>query len=355
MTAIEQFHTAPGTLDLGWGHPHPDALPVTEWTAAVSVALERWGPAALAYGSTAGPAPLIEWIGGPADEVFVTAGASHALELIASVFGRGGPVLVDTPTYHYALRTLADHGLELIEAPADDPDRLASVIRERRPALFYVVPTFSNPTGASLPGPHRVALIETARRGGLTIIEDDTYRELHYGVTPSPSLYSLDASDVVIRINSLAKTVAPGLRLGWITASPDRIRLLTQRGYIDSGGGVNHTTAMAMAAFGDYAAHLDRLRLRYAAQRDALVSALHHHLPAATFDVPDGGWFLWIRLPGADDLAAPAAAHGVGFLPGNTFFLDRAPGRPIRLAFSRYSPDDLTEAARRLASAYRAL
>jgi 2-aminoadipate transaminase len=360
MGAIEQFHAAAGMLDLGWGHPHPDALPLDTWADATADALRRHGASALTYGRAAGPEPLIEWIGEPADQVFVTAGASHALELIASVFGRGGPVLVDAPTYHYALRTLADHGTDLIAAPVDEEGGdLSALIRRHRPTLLYLVPTFGNPTGASLPDPRRIALIEAARRGGVTIVEDDTYRELSYdGVPAPPSLYSLDASDVVIRISSLAKTVAPGLRLGWITASPDRIALLTRRGYVDSGGGVNHTTALAMASFaasGAYDTHVAGLRLRYATQRDALVTALRRHLPSASFDVPEGGWFLWVHLPGSDNLAGPAAAHGVGFLPGNTFFLDRAPDRPIRLSFSRYGPDDLAEAARRLSAAHRAM
>ncbi|MFI5846060.1 PLP-dependent aminotransferase family protein [Catenuloplanes sp. NPDC051500] len=359
MGAIEQFHTAPGTLDLGWGHPHPDALPLDAWADATADALRRHGASALDYGRAVGPEPLIDWIGGRSDEVFVTAGASHALELIASVFGRGGPALVDTPTYHYALRTLADHGLRLIAAPAHDPAAMLELIRRHRPTLLYLVPTFGNPTGTSLPGPQRIALIEAARRGGVTIVEDDTYRDLSYdGVPAPPSLYSLDASDVVIRISSLAKTVAPGLRLGWITASPDRITALTRRGYVDSGGGVNHTTALAMASFatsGGYSTHLDSLRARYAGQRDALAAALRLHLPTASFDVPEGGWFLWVRLPGADELTKPATAHGVAFLPGDTFFLDRKPDRPIRLSFSRYGPEDLAEAARRLASAHRAM
>ncbi|GAB7049160.1 aminotransferase-like domain-containing protein [Catenuloplanes indicus] len=367
--ALVQFHTAPGTLDLGWGHPHPDALPVGEWAEATAAALRRYGAAALTYGYAAGPGPLIEWIKSRAGgEVFVTAGASHALELVASVFGRGGGVLVDTPTYHLALATLADHGLDLVAAPADadgiDPAAMLELIERRRAAgrpvtLLYLVPTYGNPTGRSLPAARRAELIEVARRGGVTIVEDDTYRELSYDGVPAPApLFSADSADTVIRIGSFAKTVAPGLRLGWITASADRVAALVRRGYVDSGGGVNHTAALAMAEFagsGAFDAHLERIRRRYAGQRDALVDALRRYVPQAAFDVPAGGWFLWVRLLSADQLVEPAARHGVGFLPGNTFFLHPAPGRPIRLAFSHYGEADLTEAARRLATAAASL
>jgi 2-aminoadipate transaminase len=240
--------------------------------------------------------------------------------------------------------------------PGLDPDRLA---RSGRPPLLYLVPTFANPTGRSLPDDRRRALADLARRGAVTVIEDDTYRDLAYSPAPA-SLWELAGGRGVIRIGSFAKTVAPGLRLGWIGADPEVVDRLTRLGYVHSGGGVNHTTAMTMACFGrdgDYDRHLARLRSAYREQRDALVGALGEHgLPV---EAPGGGWFVWLPLPAgvsASRLLPVAEEHGVSFVPGPVFYADGAGGDDrIRLSFSRLPGSDLATAAGRLATAVRRL
>jgi 2-aminoadipate transaminase len=359
---IVQLEEKPG-IDLGWGHPRADLLPTGLWARATSRALRTYGWQALTYGHPAGPAPLIEWLcerTGDTDpsQVFVTAGASHALALVAEVLATPGDVvLVDSPSYHLAFPILADRGLSLVRAPADelglDPARLPS--SDRAP-LLYLVPTFANPTGRSLPGDRRRALADLARRGRVTIIEDDTYRDLAYDSPAPESLWQLAGGRGVVRIGSFAKTVAPGLRLGWISGDPALVERLSRLGYVHSGGGVNHTTALAMAQFGrdgDYDRHLARLRSAYREQRDALVGALGEHgLPVES---PGGGWFVWVPLPAgvpARRLLPIAEAHGVSFVPGPLFFVDGAGGEDrVRLSFSRLPGPELAEAAVRLAAA----
>lgn len=357
---IVQFEDRP-LLDLGWGHPRADLLPGDGWARASARALEAYGWQALTYGHAAGPAPLIDWLcSRTADtapgQVFVTAGASHGLALATEVLTRPGDVvLVDSPSYHLAFPILADRGVTLVRAPADEQGLLPLEL----PALgldnplLYLVPTFANPTGRSLPLDRRRALADLARRGHVTVIEDDTYRDLAYSPAP-PSLWSLAGGRGVVRLGSFAKTVAPGLRLGWLTGPPELVDRLCRLGYIHSGGGVNHTTAMTMAAFaagGDYDRHLGRLRSEYADQRDALVEALAAAgLPAES---PAGGWFVWLRLPvPAERLLPVAEEHGVSFVPGRRFWVDGAGGDDrARLSFSRLPPHDLAEAAHRLAAA----
>lgn len=398
LPLIQYSHRA-GILDLGWGHPHPAALPVQPWSAAVEVALRTSGWQALTYGAPAGPGPLLEWlaehlsrtdrVGVDAKLTFVTAGASHALDLVSTILTRPGDlVLVDTPTYHLALRVLADRGVEIARVPVDrdgiDPAATAGLIATarragRRVPLLYLVPTFGNPTGDSLPDRRREELVEMARGTGVTIVEDDTYRELVYHGTAPASLWSLSGSaEPVIRIGSFAKTVAPGLRLGWINASRELIGALSRRGYVDSGGGVNHTNALAMATFGatgEYQRHVSEVRARYAAQRDSLVGALRTALPDLAVPSPDGGWFVWLRLPtgvSASALRPVAERLGMSFMEGSRFYAggdsraggdgraggdsgaggNDAPGDDhIRLSFSLLDPLDLAEAARRLATA----
>jgi 2-aminoadipate transaminase len=165
----------------------------------------------------------------------------------------------------------------------------------------------------------------------------------------------------VIRLGSFSKTVGPGLRLGWLTAEPSFVRTLAGRGFIDSGGGLNHTTAFTMAAFGasgGYADHVRAIKEVYRRNRDVLVAALRTELPAVHVPVPNGGWFLWLRLPSgvsATDLLAKAEARSVSFLTGSRFYVPPVSGGDhIRLSFSMYEPDLLAEAARRLGQALAA-
>jgi 2-aminoadipate transaminase len=377
MQAMLQYVDRPGVLDLGWGHPPPELLPVRAWAQASAEALAQYGWRLLTYGRNAGPAPLIEWLGthlstvddrgGTPAETFVTGGASHALELISTLLTRPGDVVVvQSPTYHLALRILADRGVELVAAPADDdgldPDATAALVgrlraQGRRVPLLYLVPTFANPTGASLPEHRRRALVELGRRARLTIVEDDTYRELAYDGPPPASLWSLAAAGEVVRIGSFAKTVAPGLRLGWVNAAPDLVDRLADIGYVESGGGVNHATAVTMAVFGASGAYDAQVRAgvaHYARQRDVLVDALRAAAPTLTVPSPAGGWFLWVRLPpggSARALLPVAEAAGVSYVDGSTFCPDGAGDDHLRLSFSMLPPDDLVEAARRLAQA----
>ncbi len=371
-----QYVDRPGGIDLGWGHPNPAALPVAAWRDSQREALDAYSWRALTYGHNPGPAPLVDWLcqrlgavdARPPDpsQVFVTAGASQAIDLVSTVLTRPGDVvLVDSPTYHLALRILADRDVELVAAPADDagldPGGTAEVLRTlrragRRVPLLYLVPTFANPTGASLPEARRQALVTVARDAGTVIVEDDTYRELAYDGPPPSSLWSLDPATVV-RVGSFAKSVAPGLRLGFLTATASFVATLTARGLVDSGGGLNHATALTMAVLcrsGRYAAHVATIRTRYARQRDALVAAVRRALPSVDLTPPAGGWFLWLRLPSGTPTAhllAAARAHGVSFLPGDHFYTGSGGADRLRLSFSMFEPEVLTEAAHRLGRA----
>jgi len=380
--ATLQFEGQNGLLDLGWGHPDPSLLPVRAWNTATTNTLTTFGWKALAYGNAAGPGPLIEWLqthleaeresGADGHDFFISAGASHALSLLTSTMTVPGDiVLVDSPTYHFALRIFADAPVELMAAPTDSsgihPGRTEELLLRlkrdgRRPAMLYIVPTFANPTGRSLSDERRRALVDLSARTHLTIVEDDTYRELAYESPAPESLWHLDrrlgCGAAVLRVGSFSKTVAPGLRLGWINAQRDVVRRLTQIGYVDSGGGVNHSTAMTMATFGRsgaYTEHLSHIRKEYRLRRDTLVAALGEVEDFVTIPKPLGGWFLWLSLPEgvtARTLEARSRRHGVAFAQGSQFFVANAGGHSqIRLSFSLFSPEQLVDAASRLSAA----
>jgi 2-aminoadipate transaminase len=358
MLPILQFTERPGILDLGCGHPNPALLPVEPWLAAVRESARTYGWQGFSYGTVAGPGPLIEWLSDrlATTSFFITAGASHALALITSLLAEpGDTVLVDAPTYHFALRILRDRGVRVLAAPPDLDGCIASLrAAGHRVPMLYLVPTFGNPTGASVPDDRRRYLVEVAGRTGLTVVEDDTYRELAYDGPAPVSLWDLAGGTGVVRIGSFAKTVAPGLRLGWINASPALIARLGGLGYVVSGGGVNHATALTMSVFcasGAFDAHVQTLRAAYRERRDILAGAL----PGFDVAVPGGGWFLWARLPGgitAAELLPAAERAGVSFVPGPSFYPDGDDGHQyLRLAYSFLARPELTEAADRLSRA----
>ncbi|HEX5691203.1 MAG TPA: PLP-dependent aminotransferase family protein, partial [Roseiflexaceae bacterium] len=297
-----QMVQRPGIIELGWGHPGPDLLPIDKIGRAAAAMLGRAGAEALTYGADQGPASLLTWICeriGRTEgrvpqppEIAITAGNSDALQQICTMWAQPGDIaLVESPTYHLAVRILRDHPLELLPIPADADglrvDALAETLERlrragRRARLLYTVPTFHNPTGASLSAERRRALVDLAADSELLIVEDDVYRELSYDGPAPASLWSLARPGVVARMGSFAKSLAPGLRLGWLTAGSDLIARLVGSGLRDSGGGLNHFAAMIVAEFctsGQFDPHVAGLRDTYRARRDALLGALAEYLP----------------------------------------------------------------------------
>ncbi|MDZ4720921.1 MAG: PLP-dependent aminotransferase family protein [Roseiflexaceae bacterium] len=376
--AIVQLVLRPGILDLGWGHPDPALLPLDGMRSAAIEAIERFGTDTLAYGSAAGAGPLIGWLRtrialtegrDPGSEgITITGGSSLGLDQVCTLLAQPGDVvLVESPTYHYAVRILRDHPFELVPVAADDnglrieavEQALADVKRRGRKArMLYCVPTFNNPTGASLSMQRRRALIDLATREDLLILEDDVYRDLAYDSIAPPSLWSMDSSGIVLRLGSFAKSLAPGLRLGWLTGAPALIQRIAGGGVLDSGGGANHFTAMIVAAFclaGRFEPQIERLRATYAERSSVLAASLRATLPqGCEVVVPRGGFFTWVRLRDgmqAEQLLMHAEAQGVAYIPGSRFYVHGGGTNTLRLAHSLYGTEDLIEAAARLGRA----
>ena len=376
-----QMSLRPGVLELKWGQPDLDLLPVTQIRQAAIQAIETFGADALSYGSPQGAGVLVRWLGDrigrkearapQLDELMLTGGISITLDQICTLCTRPGDVvLAESPAYHLALNILRDHPLDLVPAPTDDQglrvDVLAEIIsrlrREGRPPrLLYIIPTFNNPTGNSLPDERRRALVDLAANEGLLIVEDDVYRELEYDGPTPPSLWELAPAGVVARMGSFAKSLAPGIRLGWLTADATLVRRFVEGGVLDSGGSLNHFTSLVVAQFclsGEYDALLGRFRKTYRARRDALLSGLAQYMPdGCSWTHPYGGYFVWLHLPknvDAQMLLPRAEMMGVSFVPGTHFYLDGGGHNALRLAFCLYAPEDLAEATRRLGATLNA-
>jgi 2-aminoadipate transaminase len=370
-----QLHLRPGIVELGWGHPDLSLLPVDGMLQAAEAALRRDGALVLSYGAEQGPGRLIEQVcarleridgvAPPPEQIMVTGGVSQALDMLCTLLTRpGDAVLVESPVYHLALRIFRDHALELVAVPSDGGglrvgalgELLAALQRQgRRPRFLYLVPMFNNPAGVTMTVERRRALVALAQRERLLVLEDDVYRELWYDSLPPPSLYSLAPAGQVVRLGSFSKVLAPGLRLGWMLASPEVVRRCTTSGQLDSGGGLNHFTAHVVAAYielGLLDRQVERLRTSYRQRRDALLDGLASHLPEGCGWIhPDGGFFVWLRLPpGVDgDAFLPVAeSAGVSYVPGARFCAGGGGEGYCRLAFTLLPPDELGEGARRL-------
>jgi 2-aminoadipate transaminase len=378
-----QMSQRPGMIELGLGHPDPALLPLDAIHAAATAAFERFGANALNYGFDRGPGPLGDFLTEriatregrrpEAGQLMVTGGTSHGLDHLLTLMAEpGDTILFEAPSYHLAAHILSDHPVRVVGVPTDadglDPvafaDRIDRVrASESRPLALYCVPTFNNPTGASWTLARRKAVLEIAHRERVRIIEDDVYRELAYDGAVEPSLWSLSPDPgAVIRFGSFSKSLAPGLRVGWMTADADLVIQITKSGVIDSGGGVNQFAAMCAAAFcmdGGYDLQIERFRTAYRARRDALIEALHAHAPALNVRTPGGGFFVWPELPEhvtEQKLLEAAQLRGVAFLPGGRFYTSTAPKRGhARLCFALYAPDVLREAAHKLGQALRAI
>ena len=299
------------------------------------------------------------------DDVLVCTGSQQALTLVAAaLLEPGDAVLVEEPSYLAALQCFALAGARLVPVACDDegldPDAVAAAMARHRPRLLYTIPTFQNPTGRTLPLERRRALAATAARHGLWIVEDDPYGELRYSGAPLPPVAALPgAEDRTIAVSTFSKVLAPGLRIGWLRAPAGLRRALV----VAKQAADLHTSTVDQAAAAAYLARIDLdahvagLCAAYGARRDALLDGLGAALPAgSTWNRPEGGMFVWARLPDGGDaerLLTAALAHDVAFVPGAPFFAGPPDRAALRLSFTAHRPAEIATGLRRLGDAVR--
>jgi 2-aminoadipate transaminase len=269
-------------------------------------------------------------------------------------------VLVEEPSYLAALQAFRLAGATVVPVRCDDdgldPDAAEALAERHGARLLYTIPTFQNPTGRTLRLDRREALVALARRAGFWLLEDDPYGELRYRGQGLPALAALD--DRVISLSTLSKIAAPGLRIGWVRAPEQLRRPLT----IAKQAADLHSSTVDQAAAARWLESVDLdesvagLRLAYGARRDALLAGLGHVLPpGSTHNRPDGGMFVWARLPDGWDAAAlleRALAQGVAFVPGYPFFAGAPDVAALRLSFTTHPPEEIAQGLRRLRAAW---
>jgi 2-aminoadipate transaminase len=372
----------PEVISFGGGLPAPEVFPIAEFKTACDKVLTTNGPMALQYSNSEGYAPLREMIARQmdsfglkltVDNILITTGTQQSIDLISKLLlNNADRVLVEDPTFLGALQIFNLFGARFTAIPTDDDGLQTGKLPEALqsgPQFMYVIPTFQNPAGVTLSLARRETLIALSDQYGIPIVEDDPYSALRFeGETLTP-LLALDAARLktadgykagnVIYCGSFSKTLAPGLRLAWIAATPEVTAKLVQ---IKQGADLHTPIFVQLAAYeclrdGFLEKHILKIREVYRERRDVMLSAMDEHFPKGMeWTRPAGGLFLWAHLPEgmvSAELLRAAIKMNVAFVPGNSFFAvdEKAGDRYFRLNFSNMAPDRIREGIRRLGQA----
>lgn len=356
----------PQSINFTRGVPANESFPTGELIEAATAALRERGVAMLQYGTSRGFAPLLEWIaqwqGVQPDRVLLANGSLQFIEFLCrALIAPGDVVLTESPSYDRTLTLLRRHQARIVGIPleADGPDiaALERVLAQHAPKLFYTIPDFQNPTGATCSGDKRRRIVELAERYKFLLLEDAPYRYLRYRGTEEPTLARL-APGHTVHMSSFTKLIAPGVRVGFMIGDPERlakIAKVAEDTYI-SPGSLAHGVTYEWCRRGLLPPQIERLKALYAPRLDACLAAIDRHMPDAETTRPDGGFFLSVTLPaGATNTAVRAAAakRNLNLSDGQAFFPNGGGERFLRLPFCALSPAEIGEGIQRLAEAVR--
>ncbi|HUV26711.1 MAG TPA: PLP-dependent aminotransferase family protein [Anaerolineales bacterium] len=377
-----KYTEKPDIISFAGGLPAPDVFPVEEFSAACERVLREHGAMALQYSTTEGYLPLREMITRHSarygikitpENVLITSGSQQALDLLGKILiDPGDRILVESPTYLAALQAWKAYGAEFISVPMDDDgmntDYLEEALRAG-PKFIYALPNFQNPTGVTLSMERRRKLLELADQYGVPIVEDDPYGQLRYDGDHLPSIVVLDSQfrddgtacyrGNVIYLSTFSKTLAPGLRLGWVVAPPEVIGKLVQakQGADLHTATFNQFVAYEVSRAGFLDRHIQLIREVYGHRRDLMLAAMDRHFPAeVNWTYPQGGLFLWGTLPSymdAKDLLKTCLDKKVAFVPGEPFHPTGGGKNTMRINFSNATHEEIQVGIERLGSAIK--
>jgi len=373
---ILKFAQRPDIISLAGGWPDPALFPVEDLDEICHYILAEKGREALQYGITEGYPPLRRFLAErmaayglvtSEENIVITAGSQQALDLLGRIFlDPGDAILLEKPSYVGAIQAWRTYGVKFVTVPLDDEgmrvDLLEEALVENRPKFIYALPNFQNPAGVTLSLERRGRLVELADRYGVPIVEDDPYGELRYEGERLPPLAVLDAErggGNVLYLGTFSKTLAPGLRLGWIVAPVEVVRQLV----LAKQGSDLHTNSFGQVMAYEYCRrgllqpHVEEIIATYRERRDAMLAALERHFPEGVrWTRPEGGLFLWVILPeGVDsvELLKEAVEEKVAFVPGTAFYADGTGHNTLRLTFATASPELIEEGIKRLGRAIK--
>jgi 2-aminoadipate transaminase len=368
-----------GKYDFAVAYPAPETLPLDGLLDSLGEALRQEGSDLAVYPHPQGYPPLREYVASKLardrdihvspDEIVLADGSSQPIHmLVEALVDPGDVVLTEHFVYTGTLNTLSRFRADVRGVPCDEdgmlPGPLGDAIDEaaaegKRPKLVYTIPTFQNPMGFTVPVERRRAILAVATAKGVPILEDDCYVDLRYEGDDVTSIHSLDDNGMVMYVGSFSKIIAPGMRMGYLTAPP---QVMDKARAIKSGAGVNQFAALAIHRYAmtDLDDHIAEANGVLRVKRDAMLAALGENFgSAARWSRPDGALFVWLQMPeGADLVAARETAleADVGYLPGPAFAPDGVSGKNCaRLCFGYNTPQEIHEGIARLAGVFEGL
>ncbi len=356
--------SASETISFARGAPSADILPADEVREAAARALESDWKTALSYGTGKGHEGLCEWIaehhGVDPARVMVTNGSLEGgAMLFRFLLDRGDRVVVEQPSYDRTLLLLEHLGAQRVgvqlEEDGVDVEAVAEVTAGTDTRLVHVIPNFHNPAGCTLSAQKRLRLVGLAAQRGFNLFEDDPYRLVSFEGDPLPTMLEQDDAERVIHASSFSKTVAPGIRVGYLIGPAGEIAAMAKMAnelYI-SPNMLAESVVWELCTSGALERNIEKVNAALRERRDALVAALREKIPEAEFVVPGGGYFLWLQLGDDVDTAgllAAAKEEGVTFIAGPDFMLDGG-GSNLRLSFAPVSAEEIPEGIDRLARA----
>jgi len=369
MLTITQSQISPDIIDLGAGEPNPTSFPLDMIRHAAEERFTQNDPAFLQYGAEQGDGyfrlALAKFLSdgyGSAmtpENIFITSGISSALDLLCALFTQAGDtIFVEENTFFVAPKIFADHHLNIIPIAMDENGLIIESLEENlkihMPKFLYTIPVHHNPTGTTLTTSRRAQLIELAQQFDFLILADEVYQLLSYTDNlPKPFAAYTDIENV-ISLGSFSKILAPGLRLGWIQAHPNKIKRLVTSGLLDSGGGMNPFTSAIIRGIlesGDLETHLRHLTTIYSSRLKRLDSLLQQHITNITYSLPKGGYFIWLQFPAQVntlELRQQAKLFKVDFRQGTLFSTMGASKNCARLCFAYYDETQIEQGILRL-------
>lgn len=359
----------PGVINFGGGLPAPELFPIEEIKAACIRVLDKYGPASLQYTLTTGVPLLKQFLADristigydfSPDSIQITGGSQQGLDIVGRIFIEpGSVVLTEAPTYLGALQAFSFYDAKFVSVETDEhgmlPDDLEKKIKKFNPVFLYLVPNFQNPSGITMSGPRREAVIELSKKYDIPIVDDNPYGELRFSGEPVPSLKVM-GKEQVIQLGTFSKIISPGLRIGWIAAHPEFISICERMKQACD----LHTTTFSQYVVYEFAKdgalerHIEVIKKAYHRRRNVMIQALRDNFnDGTTWTEPEGGLFLWVKLANgvsASDLLPRALKAGIAYVPGKYFFSDNPDDSTMRINFCNATEENIVEGVKRLAA-----
>lgn len=371
--AILKAAADPSIISFAGGLPAPELFPVEAMKKATDAAYDEHGREVMQYGAARGVKEMRELVlqivkdhenvVANDENVVVTNGSEQVLELAAkALVNEGDTVLVEDPTYLCAVDAFKSYGANLVGVPTDEdgliPSELEKTLQAHPEAKFlYVIPTFQNPTGRTMPAERRQQVAELAAKYNLLVFEDNPYGDIRFEGEHVDAIKSYDKSGNVVYMGTFSKILSPGFRLGYLVADPEFVQkftLLKQTADL----GTNNLVQWATVKFyeqNNVDEHVKKISDLYGQRKALMEAGMKKYFPAGvTYTHPEGGMFLWVTVPGVDDtteLFKQCLEEKVAFVPGEPFYAGQPEPGHLRLNYSNMAEDQIDEGLKRLGKA----